>query len=631
MKTLDLVPGSPEWLAFRKRPKARNASEASIIMGCNPKMTRAEFVRLRATGGEREYSRYIEEVVFPRGHAVEAAARPIAEAKMGVRLYPVTGESEEYPGLSASFDGIDMAETSPWECKQWNESKAADVRNGIVPKEDYWQVVQGLIVSRAPAETYAVTDGTTERYVDCTMTLDEADERTLLAAWAQFEADVAAWVPEPVKVEAVGRAPIQLPSLYVELAGGVQATNLPAFKAAALEVFNAIPTELSTDQDFADAAETVKWCEDIEERLKAAKANAQGQMVTVDELFRTIDDLSSAARSKRLVLDKLVTARKEELRVQIAVDARRDYEAHLAAINKDLAVPVLGHNAFMDTVTAAMKGKKTLESLRAAASQAAATAKIAASNEATRHMQNIVVLVDAGRHELFGDRDALVRSKQPEDLRNLVAARIAEADKREADRLEAQRQQIRAEEEARANAAAEALAETERERIRQEEQAKARAEAAEPKGADGLPQSARRIYADEPPPAIPQTQPAGPGPIQPQPALQDVLDAAAPAPVADAMRSADFAPVLLPTAKAALAANELTRPGATLKLGQINERIAPLTITGEGLERLGFKPVGTDKSAKLYAASQLPDMCRAMGRVLKTAIDAATAPMEKAA
>jgi len=44
---------------------------------------------------------------------------------------------------------------------------------------------------------------------------------------------------------------------------------------------------------------------------------------------------------------------------------------------------------------------------------------------------------------------------------------------------------------------------------------------------------------------------------------------------------------------------------ALLKLGDINAAIAPLSITAVGLEQLGFDPVATDKSAKLYRSRDL--------------------------
>ncbi|MDW9242411.1 YqaJ viral recombinase family protein [Burkholderia cepacia] len=52
----------------------------------------------------------------------------------------------------------------------------------------------------------------------------------------------------------------------------------------------------------------------------------------------------------------------------------------------------------------------------------------------------------------------------------------------------------------------------------------------------------------------------------------------------------------------------------TLRLGQINERLAPLALTAEGLATLGFKHAATDKAAKLYHEEVFPEICAALVR-----------------
>lgn len=50
----------------------------------------------------------------------------------------------------------------------------------------------------------------------------------------------------------------------------------------------------------------------------------------------------------------------------------------------------------------------------------------------------------------------------------------------------------------------------------------------------------------------------------------------------------------------------------TLRLGQINERLAPIALTAEGLATLGFKHAATDKAAKLYHESDFEPICSAL-------------------
>lgn len=52
----------------------------------------------------------------------------------------------------------------------------------------------------------------------------------------------------------------------------------------------------------------------------------------------------------------------------------------------------------------------------------------------------------------------------------------------------------------------------------------------------------------------------------------------------------------------------------TLRLGQINERLAPIALTVEGLATLGFKHAATDKNAKLYHESDFDLICDALTR-----------------
>src|SRR5690606_27899364 len=125
---------------------------------------------------------------------------------------------------------------------------------------------------------------------------------------AAYQPEEAA--PAPV----VGRAPDQLPSLHIEVTGMVTASNLAEFKASAMAVLGSINRDLQTDEDFADAEQTVKWCKGVEERLDAAKSHALSQTASIDELFRTIDSVSAEARRIRLELDKLVTREKENRR-----------------------------------------------------------------------------------------------------------------------------------------------------------------------------------------------------------------------------------------------------------------------------------------------------------------------------
>ena len=184
---------------------------------------------------------------------------------------------------------------------------------------------------------YKVGDGTAEGTKTLVIQREsiEHDIPTLIAGWKQFDADVAAYQPEeaPAMV-AVGRAPEQLPSLRIEVTGMVTYSNLEEFKEQAFAVLAAIPRDLQTDEDFANAEQTVKWCKAVEERLEGKKQDVLSQTASIEAVFRTIDEVSAEARRIRLELDKLVS-REKELRkmelVQRGVEAVRAHYADLGS------------------------------------------------------------------------------------------------------------------------------------------------------------------------------------------------------------------------------------------------------------------------------------------------------------
>jgi DNA-binding XRE family transcriptional regulator len=52
---------------------------------------------------------------------------------------------------------------------------------------------------------------------------------------------------------------------------------------------------------------------------------------------------------------------------------------------------------------------------------------------------------------------------------------------------------------------------------------------------------------------------------------------------------------------------------------ELNAAIAPLSITADGLAQLGFRPVGQERAAKLYAGEDFPRICAALQQVIQQA------------
>lgn len=573
----ELTQGSAEWHAYRANHD--NASDAPAMMGVSPYKTRSELLRERKTGLTADVDSATQRR-FDDGHRFEAMARPLAEKIIGEELYPVVGSEGS---LSASFDGLTMLEDIAFEHKSLNDDLRAVMVDGCegdaLPMHYQIQMEQQCMVAGCTRVLFMASKWQGDELVEMrhcwyTPNSDLADK--IRAGWAQFHADLAAYTPSDTATVVTGKAPSALPALRIEVSGAVTASNLDEFKDTALAVIRSVNRDLQTDQDFADAEKAVKWCGDVEGRLEAAKQHALSQTTSIDELFRTMNEISAEAKRVRLDLDKLVKARKESIRVEIVDEGRKALREHIEALNTRLG------KAYMPAVPAdfagAIKGKRTVDSIRDAVGTTLANAKIEASAIADRIQINLNTLLDQAKDHafLFADTSALVL-KDSEHVAVLVKSRIAEHQQAEAARLEAERERIRAEEQRRAEAA---------------ESAKA-AMAAE---AQRLADASKNTEAQQP---------------------QQVL-------------KAEPAPVLVEATDRGTAANESPRGGAmgagqatavapasdpaTLKLGAIGERLGFNLTEAFVSDVLGIQPSGKDKRAVMFKESDFNRICDALVR-----------------
>jgi len=580
----NLTQGSPEWLAYRAQNF--NASDAPAMMGCSPYKTRAELLREVHTGRPADVD-VATQKRFDAGHRAEALARPLAEEIIGEELYPVTGSAGR---LSASFDGLTLDETQGFEHKALNaeiraafdaawQQRAEDPEAGLfLPIYHRVQMEQQLHVSGAERILFMASewgaDGNLIEERHCWYYPDDELRANILRGWEQFERDLAAYVlPESAPAAPVGQAPEMLPALRIEITGAVTASNLAEFKASALGAIRAVNRDLQTDQHFADAEQAVKWCADVEHRLAAAKDHALSQTATIDALFKTIDDISSEARRVRLDLDKLVTRRKGELKDAEVARARDALSMHVLAVNAEISPARLQHVAELG---AAIKGLKTLDSVRAKLDAAVAAEKVRLDTRAREIRENLTHCraAGAGLEYLFADVATLVH-KPADDFRTLVAARIDTHRAAEA-RKEAERQAAEA---ARIAAA--------------EQRARDEAAAAERQRLEADARAAEQARQDE----------------------QDREDARRRA--LDLERQAATVPAPIKMQIVPPSAPSQPEP-ATLNLGAICARLG-FTVSAHFVgDVLGIQPAATDKRASLYTERQFGLICERIAAHVRT-------------
>ncbi|MFJ7315242.1 YqaJ viral recombinase family protein [Pseudomonas sp. NPDC098747] len=439
MKIHKLAQGSDAWHALRAQHF--NASEAPAMMGASKYQSRTELLTLKKTGISPEVTAS-QQYIFDKGHAAEDLARIIVEQKIDDDLFPVVGTEGN---LLASMDGMTALGETLFEHKLWNESLVAQVQDGELTPQYYWQLEQQLLVSGAERVIFVCSDGTEENFVSMEYRAVPGRAEQLVAGWKQFEADLANFELQGAQSIVVGKAPDELPALRIELTGMVTASNLKVFEESALAVIDSVKTELETDQDFADAKKAVKWCGDVEEAVATAKKQALSQTESIEELFRALDRISAHARDTRLKVNGLVKAKELLVKTNIKQKAEKALAGHVAAINKTLGKVILP--AVPVDFAGAMKNKRTIASLQDAVDTELARAKIDTSQVADCIRFNLVSLAELTvDHEfLFGDIQQLVM-KANDDLVATIKMRIANHKEAEDKKAEAQRQQIRAEE-----------------------------------------------------------------------------------------------------------------------------------------------------------------------------------------
>lgn len=553
MQIVNLIQGTPEWHAHRA--KHFNASDAPAMMGCSSYKTRSELVKELATGLGQEVD-VVTQRRFDDGHRFEALARPLAEEIIGEDLSPCVGVNGKF---SASFDGLTFMHNEAFEHKTLNKALREAMAEGCtgedLPMQYSVQMEQEAMVSGCERILFMASEWTGDGQLieerHCWYVPDPELRAQIIAGWEQLEKDVAAYDPTAERPAPAVAAPVEsLPAVVVQVNGALTVGgNLDAFGDALRAFIERIPKKPSTDQEFADAEAACKALKKAEDALIAAKDGALSQVAPVEVMCRTVGDLHNLARTTRLALDKLVSAEKDRLRTALVTGAQAQLDQHIQALNQRLGAHWLPRMAggFGEVI----KGKKSLANMEDAVAVALTSAKHEANVLAQRLEANRKHLVQDGTDwiALFADF-ATVGAKAEEDFQALAALRINQHKQAEAQRLEAEREHIRAEEAAKlqAQAAINAAAATQKEAASAQQEPVLAAPAAETK-----------------------------------------------------VQSAQAAPEVAAKAE-----------GETLTLGQLNTILAPIKVDAAGLAELGFTPCKTEKSAKHYPAQALPAMVQAM-------------------
>lgn len=268
----DVQQGTQAWHVLRVGHFT--ASEAPAMMGASPYQTRSDLLKQKATRIVDAEVDGAKLALFQKGHDAEAGFRPVAEDMIDDDLYPVTGtlEVDGLP-LLASFDGLTMDRVTGFEHKLWSQKVAQHIeQHGEPPLHHCWQMEQQLLVSGGTSILFVCSNGTREQSIACRYQSKPERRAALIAGWKQFAADMAAYQPAPTAPAAPVAMPVAaLPVVFdMRVEGRLVACNIDQYKPAALAYIAAINTELTTDQEFADAEADARFCRESASKLKLA-------------------------------------------------------------------------------------------------------------------------------------------------------------------------------------------------------------------------------------------------------------------------------------------------------------------------------------------------------------------------
>jgi predicted phage-related endonuclease len=558
----DLIQGTQAWSDFRLEHDG--ASEAAVMLGISDLATRTELLDAKSTGISKEFSEWVQEHILDNGHRVEAMARPLIEQQFGIKLYPVV-YSRGKP--SASCDGITMSGSVGWEHKQWNTKLAEAVAAGNLPEKYMAQPQQCLLLTGAEKWIFTVSDGTEENMVSMEIHPDQEWFARILDGWAQFNKDRETHVPKVIAEKPKAEVVIELPALFVHAKGEITESNMKEFGialATRLEEVRAI--KLVTDQDFANAKGAATMFREQIQKLKQAKEAMLSQTVTIGEAARMIDAWSEDLRVTALQLEKDVE-REDLAKKRAMVDAATvAFNEHVAALEAETKPTRL--NIQMPNFAGEIKGKRNYASMQDAIDTALANAKISADAIA-QDVRSKLAWCKAnaeGYGFLFSDMQQII-FKATDDFQLLVSSRIDQHKKAEEAKLEAEREKIRAEEEAKAKAAAD--------------------------------EAARKAAAE-----LAAKQVVEAAATQSEPALAEAAKQVSTIGMAVVKTSVQDDQVIVTNVPIA----EVIDTGATMKLGQISELLG-FSVTSEILHSLGIESVGKERAAILYREADFPRIC----------------------
>lgn len=430
--------GTQAWLDARK--DCDTASEAPVAAGESKYQKRQDLLHQKATGIDTEHNNATQSL-FAKGHKAEANARPIAEEIIGEELFPITAMVEiEGLKLLASLDGLTMSDVA-FEHKLYSESLADQVRSENLEPHYTIQMDQQCLITGAKKVLFMTSDGTKENMAWCWYTPTQVSLDNVICIWKQFHKDLANYVPQEVKAAPETKPAEALPVPSIQVRGEVTLSNLADVLPEFDRVLESTNTELVTDDHFAQADIDAKASRNAAKNLKLTAQAVIDQIAPVSEVVRTLENYAGKFDALGLKLEKAVKSQKDLIKSNAIMKAIGELAKHTEALESEIK-PIRLNMPTTD-FAGAISGVKTIATMQDRIDTTLAQAKMDADAKARdiRAKMNWCKENAEGKSHLFPDLQQII-GKDMDDFTLLIKSRIAEAEQKEQERIQAEAQRI---------------------------------------------------------------------------------------------------------------------------------------------------------------------------------------------
>ncbi len=213
--------------------------------------------------------------------------------------------------------------------------------------------------------------------------------------------------------------------LVLRVEGKVTESNFHEYKEMILAQVDQVNLDPKTDEEFAEAEETIKRFAEAEKALDEAREKALAETADIRDIFEAMTEVADRLREVRLELNRKVKAAKEERKAKAVADAVARVEDYIRDLyEKYPFIPIGTFHVVPAMISGAGKGKKKAETYIAAIERRA--------DEICKEFDELAELCNVnnklfdkvGNSSLFPDRKELLK-KPTDELRAIIGSRIA--------------------------------------------------------------------------------------------------------------------------------------------------------------------------------------------------------------